>query len=119
MAYIIDPADTTMLRTIKMHVPSGTVRHRVILKDEEDKYFRREPIEFLKRIGIDMPMANNEEIQIVELRTPASGLQAAGDCYHVKCYDLYCCPPYAICFDCIVCEEQELALSGTFRVATV
>lgn len=119
MAYIIDPADTTMLRTVKMRAPSGTVRHRIILKDEEDKYFRREPIEFLKRLGIDMPKAENEELQIVELRTPASGLKAAGDCYRVKCYDLYCCPPYAICFECIVCEEEELALTGTFRVATV
>jgi hypothetical protein len=115
----MEPADAALHRTLKMHVPSGTIRHRIVLNEEEDKYFRREPLEFLKGIGIDMPLTHDEEIQIVELRTPGSAPHAAGDCYRVKCYDLYCCPPYLISFDCIVCEEQELALNGAFRVATV
>ncbi len=123
MAYVLDPFDVAVLNRFLPQRDDEPFRCRVIFDPAESEESRSEPEAFLKGFlrGSGVLPREYSNVTIIKLSAADDPEPIPDtDCYRVTCYDIYCngdsC--YAICFDCIVCDDAA-SLFAPFRVAAV
>ena len=113
MTYVLD-AERHPSVSLRIVPPKGLRKHRVLVKEEDHARFRADPIGGLRELGIhiDAPDGKLPIHELKGLAPPKPPAAAPGDVVDTFCYDIYCCPPFAICFPCKVIEEFTAAVPG-------